>query len=66
MCVDAMSVINEQPTVEAVEVIRCQGCRYYKEYMDPHGVNMTECGYGAPFWKEPNGYCHRAKRKERD
>ena len=64
---DIYGLIKEIPTVDAVEVVRCKECRYYTSYMSPHGINMTECDYGhCHAWTEPNGYCHRGKRKNND
>ena len=43
--------INEQPTVDAVPVIRCRDCRNYA------GSGMY-CGWNMI--AKPDGYCHHA------
>lgn len=32
-CEDAFTVIENQPTVDAVEVVRCEKCKYWKDKM---------------------------------
>lgn len=63
-------LIKRQETIDAVPVIRCVECRFYRETKGINGVTMTECGVNDGFydkpgwvWTEPNGYCHKAKRK---
>lgn len=51
-CID--DVINEQPTVDAVEVIRCKDCKYKQG---------SACEYSA-VWVRPNGFCQWGERKE--
>ena len=49
-----------------IRVIRCRDCKYYSE-REQFGVVMTECRYSAcDVWTEPNGYCHRAKRRRKE
>ena len=51
------------PTVDAVKVVRCKDCKYYRE-SKPFSVLITECTYSdCSIWTEPNGYCHRAKKR---
>ena len=49
------AIVDQQPTVEAVQVTRCEDCRYYgKKYM--------RCGiFGCD--KEATGYCDEAMRR---
>lgn len=49
------SIIDQQPTVDAVQVTRCEDCRYYvPKYM--------RCGiFGCD--KEATGYCDEAMRR---
>lgn len=47
-------IIDEEPSIDAVQVIRCKDCKYYKE-------NTLVCGrYGL----EDDDYCSWAERKE--
>ena len=59
---NAGSVINGE---YIGEIVRCKDCKYYEE-TKPFSVIMTVCKYGDHTeWTEPNGYCHRAKRKQK-
>lgn len=52
--VTLQSIINKMPSIDAVQVIRCKDCKYYKE-------NTLACGrYGL----EDDDYCSWAERKE--
>ena len=52
--VTLQSIINKMPSIDAVQVIRCKDCKYYKE-------NTLVCGrYGL----EDDDYCSWAERKE--
>ena len=52
---DVLSSIDEQPTVDAVEVVRCKNCEhYYKNVTIDETLSycdMQEC------YEEPNDYC---------
>lgn len=55
----AIQTADGQPTVDAVEVIRCKDCRYY----DAENHNcLDELGY-ARVWEEDD-YCSFAERRE--
>ena len=59
-------VIAEQPTIDAVPVIRCRDCKYCRTYY--HGDNMP-FSYACDRMYLTNGlslddYCSRAERKE--
>ena len=48
------AIIESAPTIDAVPVVRCKDCKYYKE-------NTLVCGrYGL----EDDDYCSWAERKE--
>lgn len=57
---DVMSTIDERPTVDAVEVVRCRDCRFFED----------EDYYGNCYCEEwgnitnANGYCHDAERRK--
>ena len=46
------------------ELIRCKDCKYhyYHEMLKQDYCNITNMQFGEV---EPNGYCHRAERKEK-
>lgn len=48
-----IDLIDEQPTVDAIEVVRCKDCD------DWIGDHCRELRYG-----DPNGYCAWAEREE--
>ena len=57
-------VIAEQPTIDAVPVIRCEDCKYYDGYYC-HNKYWGD-GYGnyPPPIKADDGFCDWAERKE--
>ena len=56
----AKVAINEQPTVDAVEVVRCKDCKFYlRAYDCPFGI----LAIGAP---DRMGYCFKAERRTDD
>ena len=58
--------INNQPTVDAVPVIRCKDCRFLREqYLCINGNNFPAhwCKQWAGIVPE-SGFCHLAERKE--
>lgn len=53
--------INEQPTIDAVPVIRCRDCKHwYEKYR--HGIDMSACKRAIGYFGA-NDYCSRAERK---
>ena len=63
-----LRVIEEQPTVDAVEVVRCKDCRYYEPPED--GDSLGVCKNGrlcvsnmGEVCPEENYYCPYSKRK---
>ena len=63
--VSTLMTIEEQPTIEAVPVIRCKDCRYMR-------IERTEGSLSPTYWcycEQTNcdtdswGYCHRAERR---
>ena len=52
--------IMAQPTVDAVEVIRCEDCKYY--FREGHVRCWNIRGMHYPV--EPYEFCSRAERKE--
>lgn len=52
--------INHAPTVDAVPVIRCKGCKHHED-AEP---GMVYCPNIVGGWVEEEGYCYLAERKE--
>lgn len=49
------TIINIQPTVEAVEAVRCQNCRFYQ------GECCRRYGRSAIPRREPNDFCSKGE-----
>ena len=61
-CIE-ISTVKAQPTIDAVEVVRCQNCKYY--YGEETYTNHRIC----KMWNEEvfaNGYCYMGEQKEKD
>ena len=55
-------IINEQPTADVQEVVRCKDCEYFLKYKSS---NECFCYKGEMLNKvEPNDYCSQAIREE--
>ena len=57
-------LINEMPTVDAVEVIRCKDCRYYEIHKPKVLENCERNGYIIPM--KPDDFCSYGERKDSD
>ena len=51
-------VIEAEPTVDAVEVVRCKDCKWYVPDGDGWGTCVEDCSK----WEE-DGYCSWGERK---
>lgn len=51
--------INEMPTIDAVEVVRCKDCKY--RYMSD--LKVWECTFGLMII--PNGFCNYGEEAEK-
>lgn len=60
LVVSLMMEIDEQPTVDAVPVVRCVDCDYFK-LVDGMGI----CGCNDDLW-QPNDFCSYGERKDGD
>ena len=59
---DVVSTIDEMPTVDAVEVVRCKDCKWYKRKY-PWNGNIYECSYlEAPM--DDDDFCSWGERRE--
>ena len=65
LCYSEVNVANlllHAPTVDAVEVVRCQDCLFYT----PVDNNTGKCVFliGKHQYVVPDGYCYLGERKE--
>lgn len=49
-----MSFIDEQPTADVVEVVRCKECVFFE--------NENPCGI-VDWWNNPDDFCSKGKRR---
>ena len=57
----AERVIDSQPTVDAVPVVRCRECKH----CDPENYHCDHpMGTAAPLRRKPDDFCSYAERKE--
>ena len=59
----AMLILQEAPTVDAVEVVRCKDCKYGEvDNADLHDQYL--CHISGSDWNCGNHFCSYGKRKE--
>ena len=68
MCINGTEideVIENTPTVDAVEVVRCKDCKHSKDINIMGGTYQKHCklSYGLPC-VEPNDFCSYGERRE--
>ena len=65
---DAMCLIDDAPTVDAVEVVRCRDCRYWEKFQSSIlGEVMCCIAQGEMnVQKDPNDFCCYGERKDGD
>lgn len=55
---------HEEPTVDAVPVIRCKDCKHWQFY-DSVKANVCKRRYDRHYWQShEDDFCSRAERKE--
>lgn len=59
-CKAAAAIVQNAPTIDAVQVVRCKDCTEYEpdEDGDPGG-----CCTNTAFWMPEDGYCSDGERK---
>lgn len=57
---DLLEYIDNEPTVDAVEVVRCKDCKYFGDYEDGKDV----CSMMIIYPTKPTDYCSLGERKE--
>lgn len=67
-CYDAVHAvikrINNAPTVDAVEVVRCKDCKYYN--LQHHYCEGIGNWFGIEGEWSDNGYCYKGERRENE
>ena len=62
---DIRQVVDEQPTVDAVPVVRCKDCVHKKCVNDSNGEGLEYCGLMFCIITD-NFYCGHGERKEKE
>lgn len=57
-------MIRKRPTVDAVDVVRCKGCKYWQDNND--GYTHEECRWGHGETPDANDFCSYGEQKEGD
>lgn len=62
---DIYAAIENAPTVDDEEVVRCKDCKYFVqgEPYDPCECMKWKVKWGAVY-TTPDGYCHKGERKD--
>lgn len=65
---EAMKLIDLEPTVDAVEVVRCKDCRYWRHEVDTHThwVCRQHSYIDRLIHTAPDFFCADGKRREND
>ena len=58
----AVSFIDAAPTVDAVEVVRCNDCKYWQDNND--GYPHEECRWGHGETPDANDFCSYGEQKD--
>ena len=60
---DCICEVNEQPTIDAVEVVRCEDFKHFESCEEVEGVSWTGfCNYGE-FYTDEYDFCSRGERR---
>lgn len=54
--------IRNQPTIDAVEVVRCKDCKYWQD--NNVGYPHDECRWGNGETPDPDDFCSYGERRE--
>lgn len=63
----SMRAVEKATIVDAVEVVRCKDCKHFVqgEPYDPCECMKWKVKFGVAY-TTPDGYCHKAERKENE
>ena len=59
-----IAVLESEPTVDAVEVVRCKDCIGQSTWYNDAEYGCAICGMSGMYPKSENGYCSYGLRKE--
>lgn len=54
--------VKELPAIDAVPVVRCKDCKYWKPCQSENRKFCVAIGYG--YMTNPDGYCHMGARMD--
>ena len=60
--IEINTIVNEQPTVDAVEVVRCKDCRYWQDNQEGHYPNEL-CPWDKGETPNEDDYCSVGERR---
>ena len=60
---EAMSAIEQQPTADVVDVVRCKDCRYWQDNQEGHYPNEL-CPWDKNETPDEDDYCSFGERRE--
>ena len=65
---DAMCLIDDAKTVDAVEVVRCKDCKFYELKCYSDGKKRMCCENNNAIWTDtpPDAFCSYGERKDGD
>lgn len=67
---DAIGVVNNAPTIDAVPVVRCRECENYGKIGDCQSLDLLICIHSDTinndFFPDPDFFCAYGQRKEAD
>lgn len=65
LCADEVATaVENAPTIDAVPVVRCRECKYWKELYDVEGIMFCTYVIGAEFARFSFDFCSRGERKD--
>lgn len=60
--VKVLDMIENQPTADVVEVVRCKDCIHHKEQKRRNGIAIYECDFISGLFLDDD-FCSRGERK---
>lgn len=63
---DVQEVLDAQPTIDAVPVVRCKDCRHWCEMQNLTGACLRLCAIDGALWMgtDATDFCSFAERKD--
>ena len=58
------ALIERQPTIDAVPVVRCKDCKWWKELEDVEGIKFCTYTIDASYARHSFDYCSNGERKD--